>query len=264
MAVLAALATGVVATGIGGGVNSALAAPLWSQLEPSASASGSKPGNATSVITYAEETPCDPTPVVAKGDPTIVHRRPLHKARRHPILHRAVLHASAPVLPKPKPIIHEPAVHRAIPHTVVARVRRRRLHSASVAMAAAPKRCVTLHSERLNSADLVYDGGPVAALDVPAALVMPDSTPDFGLGGGDSSGFTGGGGGGGGGGGAFPNPVTGGVGGGGVITGSGSGSVSAAPEPQTWMLMILGVGLCGGALRRNRRTVVASQWRRTV
>jgi hypothetical protein len=113
-----------------------------------------------------------------------------------------------------------------------------------------------LHSERLNSADLVYGyGGAVAAVDAPPAVAPPDATPDFGLGGGDSgdSGYGGGGfGGGGGGGAAFPNPVMGGGGGG------GAGPVSAAPEPQTWMLMILGVGLCGAALRRNRRTAAAA------
>jgi hypothetical protein len=89
----------------------------------------------------------------------------------------------------------------------------------------------------------------------------PDATPDFGLAGG-SSGFSGGGFGGGGGGAAFPNPGSGGGGGASVTTdpghSSGSGPVSAAPEPQTWMLMILGVGLCGGALRRARRTAALS------
>jgi hypothetical protein len=129
---------------------------------------------------------------------------------------------------------------------------------ARVAAVVAPKRCVTLHSERLNSVDIAYGGAAVAALDPPAAIVGPDATPDFGLGGGDSGigGF--GGGGGGGGGAAFPNTGGGGVGGGSVTTdpgkSSGSGPVSAAPEPQTWMLMILGVGLCGAALRRARRT----------
>jgi hypothetical protein len=137
-------------------------------------------------------------------------------------------------------------------HRIVAKVHHRRLRPVRVAAVVAPKRCVTLHSERLNSADIAYGGAPVAALDAPAAISGPDATPDFGLGGGDS-GF---GGGGGGGGGAFPNPGGGGVGGGSVTTGSGNGPgpVSAAPEPQTWMLMILGVGLCGAALRRARRT----------
>jgi len=122
---------------------------------------------------------------------------------------------------------------------------------------ATPKRCVTLHSERLTNAAWIDGGAPGAVLDGPTAVASPDTTPDFGLGGGDS-GFDGGGGGGSGGGGggaAFPNPPTGGVGGGGGAPGS--GPISSAPEPETWMLMILGVGLCGGALRRARRTAAA-------
>jgi len=130
---------------------------------------------------------------------------------------------------------------------------------ARAAVLTAPKRCVTLHSERLNSGSLVYGGAPMVALNGPPAFAPVETTPDFGLCGGDIDSGGGGGGWGGGGGEAFPNPVTGGVGGGGVITGPGtsSGAVSAAPEPQTWMLMILGVGLCGAALRRNRRTAAA-------
>jgi hypothetical protein len=154
------------------------------------------------------------------------------------------------------PIVHRPVVHRAVLHKVVARAHHRRLHLVHAAVIAAPKRCVTLHSERLSSGDLVYDDAPVAALDVPAGFVPPDTTPDFGLGGGDS-GFDGGFGGGGGGGGGGSGGGGGGGGGSGGA-GGGGGSVSAAPEPQTWMLIILGVGLCGAALRRNRRTGAAT------
>jgi hypothetical protein len=268
MAALAALAAGFGSSGIGPSVTGAYGAPLWNQLAPTAAASaGGQPAvGPSNVITYSEDVPCDPTPGATTADPKVVHRRPLHKVRRRPIAHKTIVHkvvlsSPAPVKPKPIPVVHRPAIHKAILHKVVAKPHHRRVHTATAAVtAAAPKRCVVLHSERLNTVALGYDGGaaldPPAALMDPAALTDPDATPDFGVGGGaGSGGFGGGDGGGGGGGGAFPNIATGG-GGGGVTTGTGasSGSVSAAPEPQTWMLMILGVGLCGAALRRNRRT----------
>jgi hypothetical protein len=266
MAVLAALAAGMVASGVGPSLTDAYGAPLWSQLEASAPSAGSSSGGSSMVVTYAEDVPCDPTPVAATGEPKTARARPPHKVRRRRIIHRVVVHRSAPVAPKPfppkpMPIVHRPVVHRALLHRVVARTHRRRPHLARVAALAAPKRCVTLHSERLDGVGLLADSGP-------AAFAPPDATPDFGLGGGDSGGDSGFGGfggfgGGGGGGGAFPNPVMGGGGGGGVTTGpgasgAGSGPISAAPEPQTWMLLILGVGLCGAALRRNRRTAAAA------
>jgi hypothetical protein len=265
MAVLAALASV-----IGPSAPGAYGAALWNQLDPgnqldpAAAASGGGPssGHPSNIITYSEDAPCDPTPVAAKPALKAVHRPKLHRAHRGPVVHKSVVHKvvphPSPVLPKPVPVIRRPAIHKAVLHKVVAhRPRRRRPAAATVV--AAPKRCVTLHSERLNRADLAYDGAPAAALDPSAALAPPEATPDFGLGGGAAGGGYGGGaggfGGGGGGGAAFPNSVSGSVGGGGVATdpGHSSGSVSAAPEPQTWMLMIMGVGLCGAALRRARR-----------
>ncbi|HEX8057026.1 MAG TPA: PEPxxWA-CTERM sorting domain-containing protein, partial [Novosphingobium sp.] len=32
-------------------------------------------------------------------------------------------------------------------------------------------------------------------------------------------------------------------------------TVSTVPEPMTWAMMIVGIGLIGGAMRRQRRTV---------
>jgi hypothetical protein len=136
-------------------------------------------------------------------------------------------------------------------HKIVARAHRPRLHRASLPVVAAPQRCVVLHSERLNSPNLALNIAPTP--DIPAALAQPGPTPDFGLvsGGGDCFCC---GGGGGGGGGAFPNPGGGGGGGGGGTSGPGNSTgPPSTPEPQTWMLMILGVGICGAALRQARR-----------
>jgi hypothetical protein len=254
MAALTALAIGLGTSGVGLSVTGAYGAPLWSQLEASASSSGSSVGSSSTVITYAEEVPCEPTPVAATTAPKVAHI--------HPRLRRKIHRRRIPQKVVPHPVvIHKPApvVHKAVRHRVVASAHRHRRRLARVAPVAAPKRCVALHSERLNGPGLLADATPMVALDGPPAFAAVDTAPDFGLCGADiDGGGWGGGGSGGGGGEAFPNPGMGG-GGGGLITGPGgsSGSVSAAPEPQTWMLMILGVGLCGAALRRNRRTAAA-------
>jgi len=276
MAVLAALASV-----IGPSAPGAYGAALRNQLDPgnpldpaAASVGAPSSGHPSNIITYSEDAPCDPTPVAAKPALKAVRRPKLHRAHRRPVVHKAVVHKlvphPSPVRPKPVAVVHRTAIHKAVLHKVVAHHPRRR-RPAAATLVGAPKRCVILHSERLNRADLAYDAAPAAALDPSAALAPPEATPDFGLGGGgatgggfggEAGGFSGGGGGGGGGGGAaFPNAVYGGVGGGSVATdpGHSSGPVSAAPEPQTWMLMILGVGLCGCALRRSRRAAAASQ-----
>jgi len=238
---------------VGAGVSGAYGATLWSQLDPGTTAgtggssransqnTSNSPGfgNSASVVTYAEDVPCEP----AAGPPRVARRRPLHRVRRRPIVRKTVVRKVA------APIVR--------PYKVVARVHRRRPRVAHVALIAAPKRCVILHSERLNRADLAYAVAPVGAgaLDTPAAYAPP----------GDASqpGFTcgcdqGGGGGGGGGGEPFPGPSGGGGGGGGITpVPTKPPPTSATPEPDTWMLTILAVALCGAALRRARRNAPA-------
>ena len=72
-----------------------------------------------------------------------------------------------------------------------------------------------------------------------------------GGGGGDGSGGggggSGGGGGGGGGGGENPPPPP------------PPPPVSAVPEPESWLMMILGMGLCGAALRRRRKVAIVAK-----
>jgi hypothetical protein len=105
----------------------------------------------------------------------------------------------------------------------------------------------------------------VAAL-TPVPFITPDalspeplatlrSVPPLAYGGGGGGAplmFVGGGGGGGGGG-----PTGGGGGGGGSNTGPGPETpethvpTAPVPEPQTWLLLIVGFGLCGAALRRR-------------
>ncbi len=227
MATLAALASV-----IGPSATAAFAAPLWSLLDPEAAASigGGAPAHTPNVIVYPEEAPCDPTPVAATAAPKARPRRPLHRVHRRPVAPTAILHKA------------------------VVKPHHRRLRPAR-RVAAAPKRCVILHSETLNAADLAY----ADALSTPAIVAPPEATPDFGLSGGgtDVGGF--GCGCGGGGGEAFPNPVSGGGGGAPAPpVKTPPGPITAAPEPRTWLLMILGVGLCAAALGRARRARAAT------
>jgi len=157
--------------------------------------------------------------------------------------------------PKPSPLVHRLAVRGPKRHRVVAKAHLRRPRPAHVAAVAAPKRCVVLHSERLSRADLAYGVAPLAtsALDVPPGNTPPVGAPETGAGGAE-----GGGGEGGEGGAAFPNPASGGgAGGGPTPIPTKPRPVSDTPEPQTWMLTILGVGLCGAALRRAHRNAEA-------
>ncbi|RYY05579.1 MAG: PEP-CTERM sorting domain-containing protein [Alphaproteobacteria bacterium] len=41
---------------------------------------------------------------------------------------------------------------------------------------------------------------------------------------------------------------------------SGNFNVAAVPEPATWAMMIAGVGMAGGALRRRRVTKAEVRW----
>jgi len=244
MAALAAL-TSVIGPTVAG----AYASPGRNLLDPAASAGVGAPLSAhpPNLIVYSEDVPCDPTPVVA-GRAKIARPPPLKRIRRRPHVYKAVL-------AKPSPVVHRAVVQKPILHKVV----RRHLHHprpATMAGVAPSRRCIILHSERLNTSDLAYNGLP----ETPPALTTPDATPDFGVGGGpDEGGFACGcGGGGGGGGEAFPNPPSGGGGGSGgtpPVKKKPPGPVSAAPEPEAWILMILGLGLCGAALRRALRPV---------
>ncbi len=223
------------------GVSVASAAPLSDLFDAGATVGVGGPSSVhpPNLIVYSEEVPCDPTPVAATPA-----RRPPHRIRRRPLVHKVVL-------PKPAPVLHRPAIHKA---KVVRRSPYRHPRRAHAALVAAPKRCVVLHSESLNAADLAD------ALDVPAPIASLDSTPDFGMTGdrGDDSGFVCGCGGGGGGGGDNISGGGGGGGGGEPPMKKPPGPITAAPEPQTWILMILGLGLCGVALRRGRRPAPAA------
>lgn len=171
----------------------------------------------TQYVTYSEEVPCPPSP--RSPHPARPHRR------RHRVRRRSVPHVQ-----------RRPAVHRAVAHRPRSRplVRTRApVHS---------KRCSVLRRDRLTPAsfgltpesavltpveDVVEPGGP--------ALVQPSSgRAAFGDG---------------------VNPATG--GGAPGLGGGGGEVVSAAPEPQTWLLMMLAVGWVGAALRRRPRACVS-------
>jgi hypothetical protein len=93
---------------------------------------------------------------------------------------------------------------------------------------------MVMRSERLNSLNLAFDGAPTLAPDFSLALISSGALPDLDLS--IDSWFS-----------WFD------IGWGDTVS-----PVQAVPEPQTWLLMILGVGLCGAALRRTRRAAVAA------
>ena len=146
---------------------------------------------------------------------------------------RGVVHRARPRRPHKRRIPH--LQHRkVVRHAIVRRPRRRPLVRARQPVHS--KRCSVLRRDRLTPAsfgltpesalltpvdDEVQPGGP--------ALVQPSSgRAAFG---------------------DAPNPATGGAG---APGGGGGGQlVSAAPEPSTWLLMMLGVGAVGWALRRR-------------
>jgi hypothetical protein len=239
MAALAALASVIWAGVIGVGLGGAEAAPLWSLLDPGAATSmgGRSSGRPPDILIYAEDAPCAQPPAAVASAPEVARRR--HKVRK--IDHEKIV----TMAPRPMPVVLHKVVHKS-PH--------RRVHLAPAAV----QRCVVLHTASLTTPELAFAAAP----DLPAPIAAPDATPDFGLAGGapaDSGFACGCGGGDEGGGEAFPNPAS----GGGGPSGSRPpvktppGPISAAPEPRTWILIILGLGLCGAALRRVGRSARA-------
>ncbi len=186
-------------------------------------------GNPSAFLIYTEDVPCKPTPSAAHP---VAHRVRLHRVRR----------PAAPEGVTPIPIVNEPAVQMSLLPPPAAKPHhhhRALAHHRPTVAAAAPKGCVALRSEPLNSASLTFYGAPAPTLDFPAALLaynLPDldlsSRRKFYVAGVD-----------------FPISDS------DEWGGATAGPVRAVPEPQTWMLMILGVGLCGAALRRGRRAV---------
>jgi len=256
---IAALAA--LASLIGPSVRDAEATSLWNAMDEGAAttAGGRTSTPSPHVLIYAEDGPCAETPRAATPDQKVAGGRP--GVRRTRSFRKSHVYKAAVVAPRPMAVVHPPASHKAIHrHQDLRRHAYRRPGLARVAAISAPTRCVVLRSAILDSADLAFAG----ASDLPVPPAIPDTTPDFGIGGGLSGdgGFACGCGGGyEGGGEAFPNPVSGGGGGSG-----GSrppvkpprGPISAAPEPRTWMLTLLGVGLCGAALGRSRRRARAA------
>jgi hypothetical protein len=196
------------------------------------------PGNPSRLLIYTVDVPCAPgvAPIAAPAAaPTAAHRGVPHPLRLHRVRRPAPPAGVTPIpiaLPRAAQIstLHEPV---ARPHH-----RRRTLAHRRPTVAAAPKGCVALRSERLDNADLAFYGPPAPALDFPVALLSTDLL-DLDLS--SKRKFYGDGGA------TLPGS------GGGDTWGGTTGPVRGVPEPQAWMLMILGVGLCGAALRRDRR-----------
>ncbi len=170
---------------------------------------------------------------------------PAGGARQRPLIKPA--HRRSPARNKP---VQVPTAFEQLK----ARIRPRRI-SMIPSRPTAPTHCEILHQGPLASAP---EAGPAlmpvvdAALE-PAALVLPEGglapgggavlsrSIDNGPGGGESL--------------PLPGPP---IGGGPPIIGGGApsprgGGVSAAPEPGAWVLMLAGVAMLGGALRRRRQ-----------
>lgn len=126
---------------------------------------------------------------------------------------------------------------RTVPHVTHIRKRIRprpaRLVRAA-APAASPRRCTVVRRDPLTAASFGYDA--VAPILEPVVYAVEPGGPAVAVpaqAGGDP---------------AIGDPPGGGAGGGGS-----GGGVSPAPEPDAWLLMGVGVGLCGLVLRRRRR-----------
>lgn len=180
-------------------------------------------------LTYTEEAPCPPE---AAG------RRPRKRVRRHvrhaPRAHRRHVAVQAPVQ------------HAKTPLKVRKRVRRHLApHLIKASQPVHHKRCSVVRRDRLTSA--AFGISPTDAIVEPASYDITPGGPIYSSA--SSSGRE-----------AFGDPVGGGAGGGATGGGVGNGgfgggggpSVSAAPEPDGWLLMIVGVALGGVALRRRR------------
>ena len=184
-------------------------------------------------VTYTEEVPCPPSDVATRTR-SVMRRRP--RAHVHRAIHRRL-------------VVHHPVVRKALakPHRVAA-LRRVRPHHHRLVRASdpiAPKRCSVVRRDRLTAAS--FGLTPESAVLTPVA---DDVTPGGPVVTQPSSGRA-----------AFGDPVNPSTGGGdtaGGVGGGGSQVVSAAPEPDVWALMLLGVGLTGWALRRRRALLVIS------
>lgn len=201
---------------------SASSAPLREQLDTGAAGSGAATSSRANsgvptIIAYSESVPCPPA---LGGHKSGSHPRPRHRRhltarvrRPHPIIHHVVHHRPAHTAARPR------LVHTAAP-----------VHS---------KSCVVLHHDRLThaSVDATSPGFGLVQTAYEPRLAMPSINAVTA----PSSGRS-----------AFADPSLGGGASGGPRAAT-TGLVSAAPEPDAWALMIVGVGFVGIALRRKRK-----------
>ena len=170
-------------------------------------------------ITYTEEVPCPSVEATHR-------RRPLARRRARPAHRHRPAHPSA--RPKPRAKLHRTAL-----------VRRHRPQHRPLVRASDPvrtRRCSVVRRDRLTAASFGL---------TPETAVLTPVSDDVEPGGVEtaqpSSGRA-----------AFGQPIDPSTGGGGGV-GGGVATVAAAPEPDVWALMLVGVGLLGYVLRRNAR-----------
>ena len=190
---------------------------------------------ATSYITYTEDAPCPPD---ARRDSS-------HRRARRPVRHvgRRLRSPSSVKKARVVPVAHTKK-------RMVVRVKSHPRHRSAprLVRVVAPvhhRRCAVVRRDPLTRA--AFGIAPADAITQPASYDLSPGGPFSDVS--PSSGRA-----------AFGDPVGGGAGGGGSDVGapgsSGGGPiVSAAPEPEGWVLMILGVALVGAMMRRSRRSV---------
>ena len=199
-----------------------------------AQAEPSSPTGSTTYITYSEDAPCPPE--------VAAHRS--HRRARRPVRHvRRRLRSVSPI--KKARVV--PAVHIKRPGVLKVRSHPRHRSAPRLVRAVAPvhhKRCAVVRRDPLTRA--AFGIAPTDAITQPAVYEISPGGPLLDAS--TSSGRA-----------AIGDPIGGGAGGGepeGGATGPlGSGPiVSSAPEPDGWVLMILGVGFVGAMTRRKRRS----------